>query len=170
MKQLTKKEAKKLFKRNKRKKDIILVLENIQYARNVASLFRVADATGVSKVILTGISHTPPFGKDLVKASRHKERSVPWVKKETTGKALEPLKKKGYKIVAIEITDDAIDYAVLKDKLSHEDKLCLIAGNETYGITKKTLERCDLATYIPLYGKGGSLNVVVATGIILFSI
>ena len=170
MKQLTKKEIKKKNKRFKRHQNIVLLLENIQYARNVASIFRTADAGGVSEIILTGISHTPPFGKDLVKASRHKEKRLPWTKAKSSGKAIEKLKKQGFKIIAVELTDDAIPIDQLKQYTEQMQKICFVLGNETYGITKKTLNRCDLAVSIPMYGKGASLNVSVAAGIVLFAI
>jgi len=75
VKQLRGKDVKKYFKHHPgRSKEIILVLENIQYAKNVANLFRTAESAGVSKVILSGISKQPPFGNDLVKVSRNAEK------------------------------------------------------------------------------------------------
>lgn len=170
MKPLTKKEIKKFFKKEfKRNKDIVLVLENIQYAKNVASMFRTADAAGVSKIYLTGISTKPPFGKELKQVSRTKEDSVQWVYVETNGKLLQTLKKKGYFIVAVELTDKSKHIDELKDILKNEKKVALILGNEVSGIPKKTLEKCDMAIFIPMYGKGASLNVSSSAAIALFS-
>ena len=68
MKQLRGKEIKKYFKNKpKRDYDVVVVLENIQYAKNVANIFRTSESAGVKKIYLTGISHHPPFGKDLKK-------------------------------------------------------------------------------------------------------
>jgi tRNA G18 (ribose-2'-O)-methylase SpoU len=170
MKQLTKKEAKKVFKQNKRNIELILVLENIQYATNVASMFRTADAAGVRKVVLTGISKVPPFGKDLSKASRHKEKSMPWEYKADSVKYLSTLKKDGYKILSAEITDDSIPLEKLYFTMKNYSKICIVVGNEVYGINKKTLAISDISVYIPMYGKGASLNVSTVAGIILFSI
>ena len=70
MRQLHKKEVKKLkVSLPSPSKDVVLILENIEYARNVASIFRTADATGVKKIYLTSSSAKPPFGKDLEKIS-----------------------------------------------------------------------------------------------------
>ncbi|MDD3647580.1 MAG: TrmH family RNA methyltransferase [Candidatus Dojkabacteria bacterium] len=170
MKQLNKKEIKKAFKHIKRSRSIALILENIQYARNVAGIFRTADAAGVAKIFLTGISHKPPFGKDLVKASRHKEKVVSWEYNKSTGKVVDKLKRDGYKIVAIEITDKSFPHYALIDNFRNEKKLAFIAGSEVYGITKKTLARCDASVHIPMIGKGRSLNVTTSVGIILFSL
>lgn len=171
MKQLNKKESKKFFKkRPKRQQQIYLVLENIQYARNVAGVIRTTDAAGVKKLFLTGISHKPPFGKDLVKASRHKEKSVNWEYVEKTEKVINKLRKQGFTIIAIEVTDQAIPLEQLADHVSGLEKVCFVAGNEVYGVVNKTLSLCDSAVYIPMFGKGASLNVGSSVAVVLYSI
>ena len=167
MKQLRGIELKRFNKKTeKHNKDIVLIMENIQYARNVASLFRTADACKVSKIILVGISHKPPFGKDLKKVSRNKETSVQWEYQENSGKAINKMKDQGYEIIGLEITDESIDYREYK----FPNKLCLVVGNETYGIVKNTIARLDKAIFIPMYGKGASINVSTASSIALFKI
>ncbi len=169
MRQLRKKEIKKLMKVEKRESEIYLILENIQYARNVASIFRTADAAGIKRLYLTGISQKPPFGKELKKASRNKEESVEWFYKNTTGEVLQTLKKLGFYIVGIELTDESKSINELNDFLKDKNKVCFIAGSEVYGITNSTLEKCDLTVHIPMYGKGASLNVGTSIGIVLYS-
>ncbi len=170
MQRLDKKQIKKFHKNFKRTQTIVLLLENVQYARNVAGIFRTADAAGVSKIILTGVSHQPPFGKDLVKASRHKEKSVSWEYVKDTGKAIQKLRNNGYKIVGIELTQSSIQLEDLRDAMKKEDKICFIAGSEVYGLMNTTLERLDTAVQIPMYGKGASLNVGSAVAVTLFSL
>jgi tRNA G18 (ribose-2'-O)-methylase SpoU len=171
MKALNKKEIKKLVnKESKRDLTIYLLLENIEYARNVASLFRTADAAGVKKIILTGISKTPPFGKEMKQVSRNTEESIPWVYEETSGKAIQTLKKQGFYIIAVELADKAFPFSQIKEKLSGKNKICILLGSEVYGVKNSTLEKCDSSTYIPMYGKGASLNVANAGTVILFSI
>lgn len=169
MRQLKKTEVKKLTKEFKRKHEIYLLLENIQYARNVASIFRTADAAGVRRIYLTGISQKPPFGKELQKASRHKETSVEWMYKETSGEVIQTLKKLGFLIIAIELTDKAVNIDELKTSLKDTTKICFVAGSEVYGVTKNTLNASDLSVYIPMYGKGASLNVSTSVGIVLYA-
>lgn len=170
MRQLRKVEIKRVMKEEKRGKEIYLLLENIQYARNVAAIFRTADAAGVKRMYLTGISQKPPFGKELKQASRNKEESLEWQYKETTGEVLQTLKKLGFYIVAIEITDKAIRLDKLSDELNNQKKICFVAGSEVFGVNKATLEKCDASVYIPMYGRGASLNVATSVGIALFSI
>ena len=170
MRQLRKVEIKKVMKEEKRDKEIYLLLENIQYARNVAAIFRTADAAGVKKMYLTGITQKPPFGKELKQASRNKEESMDWVYKETSGEVIQTLKKLGFVIVAIEITDKAVRLDKLADALKNEKKICFVAGSEVFGVNKATLERSDISVYIPMYGRGASLNVATSVGVALFSI
>jgi tRNA G18 (ribose-2'-O)-methylase SpoU len=170
MKVLKKKEIKKLVnKQSNRDKTIFLILENIQYARNVASMFRTADAAGVRRVYLTGISHKPPFGKELSQVSRKKEESVEWMYKETSGIVINELKAKGFKIIAVELTDTAMELSNLSQSIRNDDKICFVLGSEVYGVTNATLSKCDSSVFIPMYGKGASLNVSSAGAIVLFS-
>lgn len=166
MQQLRGVELKRFLRKTKKHNlEIYLCLENIQYAKNVAAIFRTAEAFKIKKIFLTGISHTPPFGKQLKNASRNKEEKVPWEYIKDTGAVIQKMKNRDFDIVGLEITDEAVEVKELKT-----DKLLLIVGNEGYGIVKNTIERMDSAVFIPMYGKGSSLNVSHATGIALYSI
>lgn len=167
MKPLLKKEIKKLFKEYKQKVDFVLIAENIQYARNVAELFRIADALRVKKIVLTGISHKPPFGNDLLKVSRSKEKHVQWEYTDKSFNTIDKLRSEGYVITALEITDEALDVSDYIKNLKSK-KIAVVIGNEVYGVTKELLTHCDNSVYLPMYGKGSSLNVSVSLGILLY--
>lgn len=170
MKQLRGKEIKKYFKNQpKRDHEIVLILENIQYATNVANVFRTAESASVAKVFLTGISKRPPFGKDLMKVSRGAENKVRHEYVEKTLDVLPKLKAEGFHIIAIELSDHNILLPDLKDYLSGKKKVCFIAGNEDSGVNRTTLEECDTAVTIPMFGSNLSLNVNVSVGVVLFS-
>lgn len=170
MRQLNKKEVKKKYKEfPKRTKEIALVLENIEYARNVASIFRTAEAAGVRKMYLTGISKVPPFGKEMRQVSRSKESSLPWEYKENTTEAINKLKREGFYICAIELTDNSTTLSKLSDALKGKEKIAFVAGSEVFGTKKTTLENCDMSVEIPMFGKMASLNVSVSVGVVLFS-
>lgn len=171
MYKLNRKEAKKAINKVfKRDKEIVLLLENIQYARNVASIFRTADAAGVSKIILTGISKTPPFGKELMQVSRSREKFLRWEYKKTAVEAIADLKKEGYFIVGIELAHNSIILPDLAHFLKSYSKICFVAGSEVFGVNESTMAQCDTSVLIPMYGKGISLNVSVSVGIVLYSI
>jgi len=170
LRQLRGKEVKKYFKhQQKRKHEIIMILENIQYAINVANIFRTAESAGVKEVYLTGISQKPPFGKGLKKVSRGAENKVRYHYYNKTLEILPKIKEDRYHILAIELTDKNISLPDLRHYLDNKLKVCFIAGNEDSGVNRTTLEKCDNAVTIPMYGKNPSLNVNVSTGIVLFS-
>ena len=80
--------------------------------------------------------------------------------------AVEGLKASGYQIVAVELTDDAAPY----HQFDYAQKVALVVGHEDHGVTKATLAACDAAVFVPMYGKGLSLNVHVALAVVLYHI
>ncbi len=148
---------------NRPKREIILLLQSVEYPANVGSIFRMADGAGVEEVILAGITPTPPQ-KTIDKVSRQKHKSVKWRYVEDSAETIEQLRSAGYEVIAIELADDAVPYT----EFDYSDKICLVVGNEDHGITKATLTACDDAVFLPMYGKGLSLNVHVALSIVTY--
>ncbi|MEK7531859.1 MAG: RNA methyltransferase [Patescibacteria group bacterium] len=148
-----------------------LLLHNIRSAENAGSIFRTADAVGITKIFLTGYTPTPldRFGrkrKDIAKTSLGAEEFVSWEYEKSPLKIIRILKKEGIEIIGIEQNKRAMDYRKFKIKSS----ACFILGNETEGISQKLLSECDAIVEIPQYGKKESLNVSVATGVALFRV
>ena len=99
------------------KSDIVVLLHNIRSLHNVGSIFRTADAAGISKIYLCGITPTPldRFGRpvlQLTKVALGAEKSVPWeaVRISAETKLMDKLKKDGYKILAIEQSKKSVPY------------------------------------------------------------
>ena len=158
-------------------KEIIAVLHNIRSVHNVSSIFRTADAAGVSKIYLTGITPGPldRLGhprKDFVKVSLGAERSVPWDESyclpRALPKLLEVLRDQGYLVCAIEQSPRSIPYYKVASSLKKQQKIALIMGNEVKGLPPSILRAADKILEIPMYGKKESLNVSVALGIVVF--
>ena len=145
--------------------DIVALLQSVEYPANVGSIFRLADGAGVSELVLTGITPTPPH-PTIDKVGRFKSLKVPWHYEQDPVQAIMALKADGYHVVAVELADTAVPYHTF----SYPPKTCLVVGHEDHGITKATLAACDTAVFLPMYGKGLSLNVHVALGIILYHI
>jgi tRNA G18 (ribose-2'-O)-methylase SpoU len=138
----------------------------------VGSIFRTADAAGVSKIFLTGYTPTPldRFGrerKDFIKVSLGAEQSVPWEAVPQLSPVLKKLKKDGYKILAIEQSRNSTS---LFDYKPTGNKIAIIMGNEVLGISPQSLKYADHILEIPMRGTKESLNVSVAAGIALFEI
>jgi tRNA G18 (ribose-2'-O)-methylase SpoU len=145
---------------------ICLIADGIEAAVNVGSLFRLAEAFGVEKVFLTGGSPAPPNSK-LRKTSRAAERSVAH---ETRGDALElvrELQAAGYVIASLEITEHAID---IRSFTARFEKLALIVGAESSGVTQALLDASDVVLRIPMFGRKLSLNLAAACAIAVFEL
>ena len=150
---------------NKPDYGLVALLQSVEYPANVGSIFRVADGAGVSELVLTGITPTPPH-PTIDKVGRFKSLKVPWRYEQDPVKAISDLKADGYHVVAVELADTAVPYHTY----SYPQKTCLVVGHEDHGVTKATLAACDTAVFLPMYGKGLSLNVHVALSIILYHI
>jgi len=149
----------------------VLVLPNIRSAQNVGSLFRTADAAGISIIYITGISPTPidRFGRPntlVTKTSLGAELTIPWNYNETLDPVLKQLKSEGYTMVAIEQSENSVDYKTVRIN----GPMAFVLGNEVEGLSKDILDNMDLIAEIPMKGDKESLNVSVAGGIALFRI
>ena len=157
-------------------REIVAVLYNIRSLHNVGSIFRTADAAGISKLYLVGITPSPTdrFGKirpQISKVALGAEKTVPWEKvdiKKEEEKLIKNLKKDGYKALALEQSKKSIPYYKLPPTHYKFKKIALIIGNEVRGLPKKILKSADKIIEIPMRGNKESLNVSVAFGIAVF--
>lgn len=155
---------------NDNPKTCVLILHNIRSVQNVGSLFRTADAFGVSHIYLSGFTPTPldRFGRprtDFIKTSLGAETSVPWTYMKSASAIIQHLRKQGYSIVAIEQTSKSLPYT---DPSAYRGaKVALLLGNEVRGVDVRTLKLCDRAVEIPMRGIKESLNVSVAGAIVI---
>ncbi len=143
--------------------DVVLVLESVSYPVNVGSFFRIADAVRVQHLYLTNATPTPP-NKTIEKVGRSKDTGVPWSYDKSTEDVVLRLREDGYHITALEITDTSVPYY----EAAYPDRLALVVGNEDHGVTRGTLALCDSSVFVPMYGKGRSLNVHVSAAVVLY--
>lgn len=149
---------------NSNRHPISLILHNIRSLYNVGSIFRTADSALAEELILCGFTPFPPR-KEIDKTALGATSSVPWQYKDNILDAINEQKAKGFKIAALELTNNSINY----NKLSLSDfPLSIVLGNEISGVDDFILNECDFSIQIPMYGVKHSLNVAVATGIALF--
>lgn len=160
---------------------MIIILHNIRSLHNVGSIFRTADAAGIEKIYLCGITPAPVdiFGKprqQLTKVSLGAEKYIEWEKIGSTSspqaiiRLIDKLQNGGYKIFAVEQSKKSIPYYNVKCRVSDVrcQKVALVLGNEIKGLPLSILKRADKILEIPMRGKKESLNVAVAFGIIAF--
>lgn len=152
-------------------KEIRLVLDNIRSVHNVGSIFRTVETAGVAVIYCLGTTPVPVdrFGqkrKDFAKVALGAEDLVKWEYYKAGGLLIKKLKKEGFKIIALEQAGNSVDYR----KIKNAGKIALIVGNEVGGVSKSLLKLSDEVAEIPMRGKKESLNVAVATGIMIFGI
>ena len=149
---------------------MVAVIAGVRSLHNVGSMFRSADAAGVEKIFLAGITPSPldRFGKarrEMAKVALGAEKTVLWEKVSRLAPLLSRLKRDGYRIFAVEQAKGAIPYYRAR---AREKKIAFMVGNEVRGLTPALLKRCDAILEIPMRGEKESLNVSVAFGIVAF--
>lgn len=152
-------EIKKSIKRN----PLYFILEDIYDTYNVGSFFRLGEALAVEKIYLCGETETPPNTK-VKRAAVGTDKIVPWVYKKDIEEAIKELNEKGVQIVAVEQAPNSVLYTKAEYKLP----VALVLGNETRGVSEKTLKLSDLIVEIPMFGVNKSLNVLVAASVVAF--
>ena len=144
---------------------IAVVLDNIRSAHNVGSAFRTADAFKADKVWLCGICAVPPSA-EIHKSALGAEDSVPWEHAGDTLDAVAALKAEGYTVIAVEQTVHSVGLDTFIPKPG--GRYALIFGNEVEGVRQDVVDAADLTLEIPQAGTKHSLNVSVATGVVLW--
>ncbi|MEJ2636594.1 MAG: RNA methyltransferase [Calditrichia bacterium] len=145
-----------------RQRDLTVVCENIHDPHNVSAILRSCDAVGIPEVQLLYFKETfPELGK---KSSASANKWVHTVAHESTDELHNYLQKKGMKIYATHHSKAA--------KSIHEvdwvHPAAIVMGNEHRGVSDPMLEIADESIYIPMFGMVESLNVSVATAVILY--
>jgi tRNA G18 (ribose-2'-O)-methylase SpoU len=144
---------------------VSLVLDNIRSIYNVGSFFRTADASGVEKLYLSGITGAPPH-KGLAKTALGAEATVPWEYVSSVPQLLDDLSARQYEIVALETTVQAVDLFDWQPNFP----VCILFGNEVDGLPQELAARADRHVRIPMLGMKHSLNVATAGGIVMYEL
>lgn len=149
------------------KTPLIIVLEDVRSLHNIGSVFRTADAFLVEKIILCGITATPP-NKEIHKTALGATETVDWEHFENFEDALHELKKDNITTLAIEQVESAI--FLQNFNVDPIKKYAIVFGNEVHGVTQKTVSLCDGCIEIPQLGTKHSLNISVSAGIVVWDL
>lgn len=149
--------------RTKKKRPIIVVLDNVRSALNVGSAFRTSDSFALEEIILVGITAQPPH-REITKTAIGATESVQWKYMSTEEETIKYLQSKSYKILPIEQAENSTsleNYNVIPN-----DKVALVFGNEVKGVSQKFMNIAQDCIEIPQFGTKHSLNISVVIGII----
>ncbi len=143
---------------------LLLILDGVQDPHNLGAILRTCDALGVSGLILPSnrsVSVTP----SVIKVSTGAIKYVNVARVTNLTNTIKKLKKVGYWIVGAEAFE-ASDYR----EVDYNSPIALVVGSEGFGISRLVLEQCDFKVKLPMVGHVNSLNVSVATAVLLYQI
>ncbi len=152
-------------------KDFFVIAHNMRSLYNVGSVFRSADAFGVTKIYLTGYTGTPAnlvHKNKISKSALGADEWVPWEYDKSAGKVIKKLKALNKKITIVGLENNT--KAININKFKPVFPLVLVLGEEVGGINMGLLRQCDKVVEIPMKGKKESLNVSVAFGVAAYKI
>jgi TrmH family RNA methyltransferase len=141
-----------------------VALDRVRDPGNLGTIIRTADAAGASGVILVG-DCTDPFSLETVRATMGSLFAVPLVK-TTPADFLRWKKDCGARLVATHLAG-AVDYRTIDYR---SKPVVLMMGNEQSGLPDDLAAAADSLARIPQTGRADSLNLAVATGVMLFEV
>lgn len=146
---------------------LVVVLDNIRSCNNIGSVFRTSDALLIEKVVLCGITATPP-NAEIHKTALDAEKTVSWQYFEKTEDAVLQLQQNGYKVYALEQVENSISLPEFQP--ADVEKIAIVLGNEVKGVQQSVVNLCNGSIEIPQFGTKHSFNVSVSAGIVLWDI
>ncbi|MBU9714304.1 TrmH family RNA methyltransferase [Evansella tamaricis] len=137
-----------------------LFIDGVQDPGNLGAMIRTADAAGISGVIL-GDGTVDLFNGKVMRSTQGSLFHLP-VQKMNLEEAVQLCKESRIPVFGTSLTGSTYN------AIEPQENFALIMGNEGSGVQKELLEDCDQNLYIPIYGQAESLNVSIATGILLY--
>ena len=149
----------------KKENPLILIVDEIQDTHNMGAIFRSAEASGVDGIIITQ-RNTAPLNETVEKTSAGAISHLRISQTSNLFQAMEQLKKDGFWIYGSSLGLNSKNYT----ENDFKGAVAIVVGNEEKGIRRSVAENCDHLIKIPMLGKTQSLNVSVATGVILYEV
>ncbi len=145
--------------------DFVIVLDDIRDFGNLGTIVRTASAFDIRDICTTSLE-TDIYYRKIIESSRGTVFKVKLKKYPSAMEAIVDLKTKGYMIIATSPHAKELQSSLKIDK----NRLALIVGNETNGVSQQVLENADIVVQIPMANAVESLNVGVAAGISLYEL
>ncbi len=139
----------------------LLLVDAVQDPGNIGTMIRTADAAGIDAVVL-GKGCADAYNPKTLRSAQGSHFHIPVVRGELMD-WIKDLQNRSVKVYGTSL-QDAIDYT----EVEGSQNFALIVGNEGSGIHPQLLDKTDQNVIIPILGQAESLNVAVATGILLY--
>ena len=143
---------------------LLVVLDNIQDPRNLGAILRTAEAVNADAVIIPK-NRAVGITAAVHKASAGASAYVPIVKVPNIAHTVDTLKNRG-----IWVAGAAEEASCSYTDADFRVPLCLVLGSEGKGLRRLVKQKCDYLVHLPMLGKIDSLNVSVATGVLLYEV
>ncbi|MFA9558684.1 TrmH family RNA methyltransferase [Evansella sp. AB-rgal1] len=137
-----------------------LLIDGVQDPGNVGAMIRTADAAGMTGVII-GEGTVDPFNGKVIRSTQGSLFHIP-VQKMMLEDAVQLCKEHDIPVFGTSLSGSTYN------AIEPQENFALIVGNEGSGVTESLLSQTDQNLYIPIHGKAESLNVSIATGILLY--
>ncbi|WP_269622458.1 tRNA (guanosine(18)-2'-O)-methyltransferase TrmH [Prochlorococcus marinus] len=145
---------------NRRMSNLTLLIEEVEKPHNLSAILRTCDAIGILEThIISKQNKTPTFNNTA-------QGSQKWVRlkqHKSISEAIKSLKQMGFKLYGTNLQENAKDYRLL----DYTKATAFVIGAEKWGLSQEAKELVDESIYIPMRGMVQSLNVSVATAILL---
>lgn len=163
-KMITRKEkVKKVLE--KKQPDFTIVFENVNNPHNVYAITRTCDSVGILNIhAVYNEGKMPNPQKSGKRSSSSGNKWINIIQHNDIFKCIESLKKENFMICCTDLRENAISIY----DFDFTQKIALVIGNERYGVSEKVAKSSDYNLYIPMLGMIRSLNVSVATAVILY--
>lgn len=137
-------------------------LDEIKDPSNAAAIVRSADCAGFEGVVFANNS-VDIYNEKFLRAAMGSNYHIKLINSENTEKTLSYFKENNYYIIGADLQGSG------ECKITG-DKIFLIIGNESNGISDDVLKQCDCLIKIPIYGKAESLNASCAASVLMYKI
>lgn len=145
----------------RRQPDLTVFMERVHKPHNVAAILRTCDAVGVMRAHAVPPNHGIPA---LNHTAQGAQRWVELIRHRNATDGLKELREAGFRLYAAHFSDQAVDFR----EPDYTIPCAIVMGTEKFGVSSEALAEVDQEVIIPMLGMTQSLNVSVATALILF--
>lgn len=145
----------------------VVVIEDVVDHTNVGAIFRSAAALGADAVLISPRCADPLYRR-AIRVSMGTVFQVPWTRIDPWPGGVELLRRTGFTVVAMALTDDSIGLDELAG--AAPERLALVVGAEGDGLSGRTLASADVTVRIPMAGGVDSLNVAAASAVAMWAL
>lgn len=149
---------------NINKETLIVILDHIEDTHNFGAIIRTCEAAAVDYIIIPN-DRAVKVNSTVIKTSAGAINNVKIVPVVNINNTIKQLKEKSVWIAGTTL-DNSEEYT----QIDYNMPVAIVLGNEGKGMSKLTSELCDFLIKIPMFGKTNSLNVSVASGIIIYEV